>query len=120
MTCIRRGLYNFAKATIPLLLESVSDSPHPPSLIVTGATASVRGSAKFGTFAAGNFAKRALTQSLAREFGPQGIHVAHIIVDGGIDIPKYKNMTRNDSTPDGKINPEAVSENTIQKYRLTI
>lgn len=51
------------------------------SLIFTGATAALRGGAKLGTFAAGKFALRALTQSLAREFHPQGIHVAHVIID---------------------------------------
>lgn len=67
----RGGLFNFAQSSIPLLLESVDDAPHPPTLIVTGATASLKGSARFATFAAGKFAKRAIAQSLAREFGPK-------------------------------------------------
>ncbi|KAK3898398.1 hypothetical protein C8A05DRAFT_19012 [Staphylotrichum tortipilum] len=106
-----RGLFNFAQATLPSLLESVPTSPHPPSLIVTGATASVRGSARFGTFAAGKFAVRGLTQSLAREFGPQGVHVAHVIVDGVIDIPRTAAYTVNEGKPDGKISPDAIAEN---------
>lgn len=106
----RHGLFNFSKKVIPLLLESVNDSPHPPSLIITGATASVRGSARFGDFAAGKFAVRALGQSLAREFGPQGIHVAHAIVDGVIDIPRTKNFAVNGGAPDGKIDPDAIAE----------
>lgn len=57
------------------------------TLLFTGATASLRGSAKFGVFAASKFALRALAQSMAREFGPQGIHVAHIIIDGEINTP---------------------------------
>lgn len=104
-----RGLFNFAQATLPSLLEAVPTSPHPPSLIITGATASVRGSARFGTFAAGKFAVRALGQSLAREFGPQGVHVAHVIVDGVIDIPRTKGRNVNDGKEDGKISPDAVS-----------
>jgi short-subunit dehydrogenase len=58
------------------------------TILFTGATASLRGSAKFGVFAAAKFAFRALAQSMAREFGPQGIHVAHIIIDGGINTPR--------------------------------
>jgi NAD(P)-dependent dehydrogenase (short-subunit alcohol dehydrogenase family) len=104
------GLFNFAQCTIPLLLSSVSDSPHPPSLIVTGATASIRGSARFGDFAAGKFAVRALSQSLAREFGPQGVHVAHTIVDGIIDIPRYKALNINGGGPDSKIDPDAIAD----------
>lgn len=90
----------------------MDDSPHPPSLIVTGATASIRGSARFANFAAGTFAKRAIAQSLAREFGPQGVHVAHVIVDGVIDIPRTKGYNVNNGLPDGKISPDAVSGDT--------
>jgi short-subunit dehydrogenase len=57
------------------------------TILFTGATASLRGSAKFAGFAASKFALRALAQSMARELGPQGIHVAHIIIDGGINTP---------------------------------
>lgn len=106
---VSRGLFNFAQGTLPSLLEAVPTSPHPPSLIITGATASVRGSARFGTFAAGKFAVRALGQSLAREFGPQGVHVAHVVVDGVIDIPRTRGFEVNKGKEDGKINPDAVS-----------
>jgi len=58
------------------------------TILFTGATASLRGSAKFGAFAASKFALRALAQSMARELGPQGIHVAHIIIDGQINTPR--------------------------------
>ncbi|KAK4122702.1 NAD(P)-binding protein [Parathielavia appendiculata] len=105
-----RGLYNFAQATLPSLLESVPTSPHSPSLIISGATASVRGSARFGLFAAGKFAVRALGQSLAREFGPQGVHVAHVVLDGVIDIPRTKGYTVNEGKEDGKISADAIAE----------
>lgn len=105
----RKGFFTFAQKTLPLLLESVSDSPHPPSLIITGATASLKGSAYFGSFAAGKFALRALGQSLAREFGPKGVHVSHAIIDGGIDTPWGKAAAYNDGVEDGKISPDAVS-----------
>lgn len=54
-----------------------------------------------------------LAQSLAREFGPQGVHVAHAINDGGIDVPDSSHYPSNDGTPDGKISPYAVYDNSI-------
>ncbi|MEO0501075.1 MAG: SDR family oxidoreductase, partial [Pseudomonadota bacterium] len=55
------------------------------TILFTGATASMRGAAGFSAFAGAKHALRALAQSMARELGPQGIHVAHIVVDGMID-----------------------------------
>jgi NAD(P)-dependent dehydrogenase (short-subunit alcohol dehydrogenase family) len=55
------------------------------AILFTGATASVRGGAGFSAFAGAKHALRALAQSLARELGPQGIHVAHVVIDGAID-----------------------------------
>ncbi|CAL3962365.1 unnamed protein product [Diplocarpon coronariae] len=104
------GFYLFAQATLPGLLASVPDAPHPPSLIITGATASLRGSATMSSFASGKFALRATGQSLAREFGPQGVHVAHAIIDGVIDIPRTKDWPVNGGAPDGKISPDAIAE----------
>lgn len=105
------GLYNFSKSAIPQLLEAVdAGSSHSPTLIVTGATASVKGSARFGVFAAGKFAVRALSQSLAREFGPRGVHVAHAIIDGVIDAVPQKGWEANGGAPDGKLKPEAIAD----------
>jgi len=55
------------------------------SILFTGATASLRGGAGFAAFAGGKAALRALAQSMARELGPQGVHVAHVVIDGLID-----------------------------------
>jgi NAD(P)-dependent dehydrogenase (short-subunit alcohol dehydrogenase family) len=55
------------------------------TILYTGATASLRGSAGFSAFAGAKHALRALAQSMARELGPKGIHVAHIVIDGAID-----------------------------------
>ena len=55
------------------------------TLIFSGATASLRGGAKFAAFASAKFALRGLAQALSREYGPQGIHVAHVVLDGLID-----------------------------------
>ena len=67
----------------------------------------MKGSALTSAFSTGKFALRSLTQSLAKEFGPRGIHVCHAIVDGVIDTPKTKGFM--EGVEEGKINPEAVS-----------
>lgn len=61
------------------------------------------------SFASGKFALRATAQSLAREFGPQGVHVAHAIIDGVIDIPRTKDWPVNGGVVDGKVDSNAVS-----------
>ncbi|KAM0817746.1 putative Short chain dehydrogenase [Seiridium cardinale] len=103
------ALFSFAQNCMPLLLDSVSSSPHPPSLIITGATASLKASANFSSFAAGRFALRALGQSLAREFGPQGVHVAHAIIDGLIDTPRVREHMPN-VKKGTMIAPEAIAD----------
>lgn len=57
------------------------------TILFTGATASMRGGSNFAAFAAAKFGLRAVAQSMARELGPEGVHVAHLIVDGGVDSP---------------------------------
>ena len=59
--------------------------PHKGTIIFTGASASLRGSAHFAGFSGAKMALRALAQSMARELGPMGVHVAHTIIDGAID-----------------------------------
>jgi len=58
---------------------------HKGTIVFTGATASMRGSANFAAFAGAKHALRALAQSMARELGPMGVHVAHVVIDGAID-----------------------------------
>jgi NAD(P)-dependent dehydrogenase (short-subunit alcohol dehydrogenase family) len=58
------------------------------TIILTGATAALRGAANFSAFASAKFALRGLAQSLAREYGPKGVHVAHVVLDGLIDEPQ--------------------------------
>lgn len=62
------------------------------SIIFTGATASLRGAAGFSAFAGGKHALRALAQSLAREIGPLGVHVAHVVIDGPIDTESTREL----------------------------
>lgn len=84
------------------------------TLLFTGATAALRGSANFAAFAGAKHGLRALAQSMARELGPQGIHVAHVIVDGAIDTEfirtnfpeRYALKER-----DGILNPDHIAEN---------
>jgi NAD(P)-dependent dehydrogenase (short-subunit alcohol dehydrogenase family) len=83
------------------------------TILFTGATASLRGGAGYAAFAGAKHALRALAQSLARELGPQGIHVAHVVIDGAIDTQfiaenfpqRYALKER-----DGILNPEHIAE----------
>jgi NAD(P)-dependent dehydrogenase (short-subunit alcohol dehydrogenase family) len=87
------------------------------TILFTGATASLRGGAQFAAFAAAKFGVRALAQSMARELGPQGIHVASVMIDGGIDMPaihrRYEAMGKT-VTPDGLLDPHAIAETYFQ------
>lgn len=84
------------------------------TILFTGATAALRGSANFAAFAGAKHALRALAQSMARELGPLNIHVAHIVVDGAIDTAFIR-----DTFPEryalkeqgGILNPEHIAEN---------
>jgi NAD(P)-dependent dehydrogenase (short-subunit alcohol dehydrogenase family) len=84
------------------------------TILFTGATASLRGGKGFAAFAGAKHALRALAQSMARELGPEGIHVAHVVIDGAIDTPfirdtfpeRYKLKARG-----GILDPEAIAEN---------
>jgi NAD(P)-dependent dehydrogenase (short-subunit alcohol dehydrogenase family) len=71
------GAVATAKSLLPSMLENGGGT-----MILSGATASRRGSIGFSAFASAKFALRGLAQSLAREYGPLGIHVAHVIIDG--------------------------------------
>lgn len=104
------GGFLFSQAALPHLLKAVEQGgQHPPSLIFTGATASVKSNAMMSSFSTGKWALRALAQSLAREFGPQGVHVGHAIIDGVIDIPRTKEWMK-DAGPDAKISADAIAD----------
>ncbi len=84
------------------------------TVIFTGATASTRGAAGFSAFSGAKMALRALAQSMARELGPQGIHVAHTIIDGAIDTEFIRTLfpdTYARKETDGILNPEHIAEN---------
>jgi NAD(P)-dependent dehydrogenase (short-subunit alcohol dehydrogenase family) len=84
------------------------------TLLFTGATASLRGGANFAAFAGAKHALRALAQSMARELGPRGLHVAHVVVDGAIDTEFIReNFPERYALKekDGILNPEHIAEN---------
>lgn len=86
------------------------------TIVFTGATASLRGSARFANLAVPKFGLRALAQSMARELAPQGVHVAHVVIDGQIDSPRYTHL-RESRGPDALLPPAAIAETYYQLYR---
>jgi NAD(P)-dependent dehydrogenase (short-subunit alcohol dehydrogenase family) len=105
------GAFLAVQQVLPAMVERGGGT-----ILLTGATAAVRGSAKFAALAVGKFGLRALAQSLAREFGSQGIHVAHIIIDGMINTPRVRAMAseREEHT---LVSPEAIAQTYWQLYQ---
>jgi len=94
---------------------------HRGTILFTGATASVRGGAGYSAFAGGKHALRALAQSMARELGPENIHVAHIVVDGAIDTDFIRERApdryESRKATDALLNPESIAENYWMLHR---
>lgn len=90
------------------------------TILFTGATASLRGRSQLAAFAGAKHALRALAQSMARELGPQGIHVAHVIVDGPIDMPwirdNFPDLVKQ-RPEDGLLNPDDIAETYLALHR---
>ena len=102
------GGFHLGQAALPALLANGGGS-----LIFTGASGSLRGKANFAPFAAAKAALRALAQSIAREFGPQGVHVGHVVIDGGIEgerLLSFRPQLRDERGPDGMLNIDAIAE----------
>ena len=90
------------------------------TILFTGATAAVRGREGFSAFAGAKHALRALAQSMARELGPQGIHVAHVIIDGAIDSQFIRdNLPDADErrARDGLLIPDEIARNYVWLHR---
>jgi NAD(P)-dependent dehydrogenase (short-subunit alcohol dehydrogenase family) len=83
---------------------------HHGAILLTGASASVKGYAQSAPFAMGKFALRGLAQSMARELQPRGIHVAHVVVDGGIRSERRPNPP---DKPDSMLDPDAIAESYL-------
>lgn len=84
------------------------------AIVFTGATASVKGFANSAGFAMGKFALRGLAQSAARELGPQGIHVAHFIIDGAVRSPARPDHS---AQPDSTLDPDAIAQSYVDVLR---
>lgn len=90
------------------------------TILFTGATASVRGGVGYAAFAGAKHALRALAQSMSRELGPQGIHVAHVVIDGAIDTAFIRDMFPERHAlkdRDGILNPDSIAEAYWQLHR---
>ena len=104
----------FARAALPPLLAAGAGS-----LLFTGATASLRGRGPFVAFAAAKAGLRSVAQSLAREYGPRGVHVAHVIIDGGIDGEQLRRNAPEfaaDTSEDRLLSPAAIAESYWQLH----
>ncbi|HXZ02955.1 MAG TPA: SDR family NAD(P)-dependent oxidoreductase [Stellaceae bacterium] len=90
------------------------------TILFTGASGSLRGRAGFAAFAAAKAGLRALSQSMARELGAKGIHVAHVVIDGGIDgarlLGRFPDL-RERRGPDGLLSIEAIADSFWQIHR---
>ncbi len=82
------------------------------AILLTGASASVKGYKLSAPFAMGKFALRGLAQSIARELAPQGIHVAHFVIDGAI-----RNPGRTEAAPDSMLDPDAIARTYLHVLR---
>ena len=102
------GAFQLAQAAIPALLAHGGGS-----LFFTGASASLRGKGNFAPFASAKGALRNLAQSIAREYGPHNIHIAHVVVDGGIDGERLLSRVpqlREQRGTDGLLHPDAIAD----------
>ena len=84
------------------------------AILFTGASASVKGYAQSAPFAMGKFAQRGLAQSMARELAPQGIHVGHVVVDGGI---RSQSRPVPPDKPDSMLDPDAIAQAYLDLLR---
>lgn len=92
------------------------------SIIFTGATASLRGGPGYAAFAAAKFGLRAVAQSMARELGPRNIHVAHLVIDSGVDTAfvrerRRERLGQNSVEPDELMNPSSIAETYWQLHQ---
>lgn len=112
------GVFRLAHALLPTMVERAKSGGAHGTLLVTSATAAVRGNAGQHSHAAAMGGRRMLCQTLNAEFAPQGVHVAHVVVDGAVDAPDTLGKLLGDrfeafkqvKGADGVINPAALAE----------
>lgn len=117
--CWRNGClggFLVGREAVRAMLGAKTGGRHRGTIIFTGATASLRGGANFHNLAVGKFGLRALAQSMAREFQPQGIHVAHVIIDGQIESERPGRSVAERGV-DAVLSPDAIAEAYYQLHR---
>lgn len=105
------GLFHCTRRVLPAMREAGDGR-----ILITGATASRRGGAAFAGFAAAKAAQRSLAESMARQLGPEGIHVALAIIDGVIDTPRTREMLP-DRPDEDFLDPDAIAETYLNVAR---
>nr|MCH9672872.1 SDR family NAD(P)-dependent oxidoreductase [Gammaproteobacteria bacterium] len=104
------ALLYLAQQTIPDMVEAGKGA-----IMVTGNTSATRGSKNFGYFASTKAAQRILSESIAREFAPQGIHVSYFVIDAAIDTPRTRELLAPGKPDDYFTKPSAIAE---EMYRV--
>ncbi|MBC7162657.1 SDR family NAD(P)-dependent oxidoreductase [Immundisolibacter sp.] len=104
------GAFLFARALLPAMADAGRGT-----VLLTGATAALRGGKGFAALAVPKFGLRALAQSMAREYGPQGVHVAHVVIDGQIDTPRLRERDP-DRSAHTLLAPDAIAETYWQLH----
>lgn len=110
------GGFIFSQAILRAITSSpafsqTNDTTTPlGNILLTGATASLKGSANFSAFASAKFGLRAIGQSLAREWGPKGIHVSHFIIDGIIVTERTDSLIGKDYAAASRMDPDAIAQ----------
>lgn len=99
------SLLYLARATAPAMIEAGKGA-----IIVMGNTSAMRGKANFAYFAPTKAAQRILAQAMARDLGPQGVHVAYVLVDAAIDTPRTRPIFAADKPDDFFCKPSAIAE----------
>ena len=114
------GFLNAREVAKRMVARPMPAGGHRGTILFTGATASMRGGANFAAFSGAKMALRALAQSMARELGPQGVHVAHVVVDGAIDTEFIRSNFPERyalKAQDGILNPEHIADMYAMLHR---
>src|SRR6202048_1102265 len=105
------GLLYLAREVAPDMIKAGNGA-----ILVTGNTSAIRGKANFAGFAPTKAAQRILSESIARDLGPRGIHVAYILIDAVIDVPRMRERLR-DAADEFFIKPSAIADELWHLYR---
>src|SRR5260370_29797450 len=105
------GLLYLAREVAPAMIEAGNGA-----ILVTGNTSAVRGKANFAGFAPTKAAQRILSESIARDLGPRGIHVAYVLIDAGVDVPRMRQRLR-EAPDEFYIMPSAIADERWHLYK---